>query len=252
MDFTLNANAFLKRLPLAKMTGHEKFLALAALNVAGKAKQETNTAEVQAHWLKSLLGVEYNPTFYPRAQGEGWVDPARGKKGIFSVTQAGLDHLSARGSQSSNASSSEFQRAGGLIVVNRKATHTFDKYLRGVFSAAKASVSIADAWVDETIFDNVLDVTPRTIPIKLLYAQARGTFAARTKRFATQFPQFAVRRYKPLHDRFMVVDDIGYVLGPSIKDAASNSPALVVELDRSAKQLLRTFFDQLWKEGKTS
>jgi len=48
----------------------------------------------------------------------------------------------------------------------------------------------------------------------------------------------------------MAVDDTGYVLGPSIKDAASNSPALVVELDAKENHLLQAFFDELWKKGK--
>jgi hypothetical protein len=146
----------------------------------------------------------------------------------------------------------ELKKAGGLIVVNRKATHTFDKYLRKIFAEARSEVLIADAWVDETIFDTVLDVIPKSIPIKLLYAQARGSFAARAARFSTQYSQFAFRRYKPLHDRFVTVDDAGYVLGPSIKDAASNSPALIVVLDSKGKRLLRSFFDELWKKGKTA
>ena len=48
-----------------------------------------------------------------------------------------------------------------MVVVNRKATHSFDKYLRKIFVAAKTEVLIADAYVDETIFDTVLDVIPR-------------------------------------------------------------------------------------------
>jgi hypothetical protein len=49
----------------------------------------------------------------------------------------------------------------------------------------------------------------------------------------------------------MVVDNAGYVLGPSIKDAASNSPAVVVELDSNEKRLLKNFFNELWQKGKT-
>jgi len=59
-----------------------------------------------------------------------------------------------------------------------------------------------------------------------------------------------VKRYKHLHDRFFVVDDLGYVLGPSIKDAASNSPALVVELAAGEKKLLQSFFNEIWDKAK--
>lgn len=142
------------------------------------------------------------------------------------------------------------KQSGGLIVVNRKATHTFDKLLRRVLAEAKTQVLIADSWVDGTIFDNALDVIPKTVPTKLVYAQARDSFEQRAKRFSTEYQKFAVKRYKHLHDRFVIVDDAGYVLGPSIKDAASNSPALVVELDAKETRLLQSFFEELWKKAK--
>jgi len=199
-----------------------------------------------------LLKAKHNPAFYDRAQQESWVDPVSGKKGAFVVTQDGLDHLEALPTLDAELSSGELTQTGGLIVVNRKATHTFDKFLRKIFAEVKTQVSVADSWVDETVFDNVLDVIPKSLPVRLIYSQARGSFDQRAKRFSTEYQKFAVRKYKALHDRFIVVDDKGYVLGPSIKDAASNSPALVVELGAKEKRLLQSFFDELWKKGKTT
>ena len=252
MNYNLNLKAFLKVLPLAEMSGHQKFLGVAALQSRGKSNVQETTKEVRAQWKKSLLAIRFNSAFYDRAQQEGWVDPVSGKKGVFVVTQAGLDHLAALPTLDSELSAGELKQAGGLIIVNRKATHTFDKFLRKIFAKAKRQVLIADSWVDETVFDNVLDVIPQSIPVKLIYAQARGSFDQRARRFSTEYKKFAARRYKSLHDRFMVVDDTGYVLGPSIKDAASNSPALVVELHAKEKRLLQSFFDELWKIGKTT
>jgi hypothetical protein len=206
--------------------------------------------DVQKQWRKSLLHTKYNPSLYDRAQGEGWVDPVIGEKGIFTVTQIGLEHLATLPTQESELSGGELKQSGGLMVVNRKATHTFDKFLRKVFAEAKHQVCIADSWVDGTIFDNVLDLIPKTIQVKLIYAQARDAFEQRAKRFSTEYQRFSFRRYKPLHDRFMIVDDSGYVLGPSIKDAASGSPALVVQVGGKEKNLLQSFFDDLWKQAK--
>jgi hypothetical protein len=64
-------------------------------------------------------------------------------------------------------------------------------------------------------------------------------------------PAFVFRRYKPLHDRFVIVDNTGYVLGPSIKDAASNSPALIVELDNE-KRFVAVFLRRIMEEGQDS
>lgn len=252
MNFNQNLKAFLSGLPLSKMTGHQKFLAVAAVSCKGRVGVEIATKDIEKQWRKSLLKTKYNPSFYDRVQREGWVDPVSGRKGAFVITQAGLDHLAALPTLDTELSAGELKRAGGLFIVNRKATHTFDKFLRKIFAEAKAQVLIADSWVDGTIFDSVLDVIPKSIPVRLIYAQAREGFDQRAGRFSTEYKRFALRRYKPLHDRFIVVDDKGYVLGPSIKDAASNSPALVIELGGKEKHLLQSFFDELWKNGNTS
>lgn len=247
MDFAKNMKAFLRDLPLPKMTGHQKFLAIAALLSKGKTNVEVSTVEIKGHWLKSVLAAEYNPAFYDRAQREGWVDSVAGKKGTLCVTNAGLENLIAL---VPDITPGDLKKSGSLMIVNRKATHTFDKFLRQTLAASKTQVLIADSWVDETIFDTVLDVIPPTNAIKLIFAQDRGNFDARAKRFGQQYPKFAAKRYKHLHDRFMIVDDIGYVLGPSIKDAASNSPALVIVLPQKEKNLLQSFFNDLWSGAK--
>jgi hypothetical protein len=246
MDFHQNLKAFLKSLPLAKMTGHQKFVAVAAIHTKGDITAEICTTDIQRDWRKSLLGIKYNSAFYDRAQGAGWVDPT-GARGKFRVTESGLENLRAL---SPEFTAGDLKKSGALTIFGRKATHTFDKFLRTTFAAAKTQVLIADSWVDGTIFDTVLDVIPKDCTLRLIYAQARGKFEERAKRFSQQYTKFLHRRYKPLHDRFIVVDDTAYILGPSIKDAASNSPALVVTLGAKEKNSLQAFFGELWSKAK--
>jgi hypothetical protein len=250
VNYSLNLKAYFVGLPSSEMNGAEKYLAFAALLAGGKNDVRVTVADVQRGWRKTVMKVGYNPSFYHRAQGKGWLDPQA--SGIFLVTESGLDHLSGLSLSGSNLTRGEMRKSGGLIVVNRKGTHTFDRYLRSIFAAAKLEVLVADAWVDETTFDNVLDVIPKSIPFKLLYAESRGAFDQRATRFAKEFSEFQLRRYKRLHDRFMVVDEKGYVLGPSIKDAASESPALVVEMASKEKRLLRSFFNELWSAANAN
>jgi hypothetical protein len=248
MNFDQNLKAFQKDLPLKKMSGQQKFLAVAAIIGKGKAGAEVETKDVQSEWRKSVLEVRYNPAFYDRAQREGWVDPSG--KGKFSVTRSGLDHLAALVAPDGEFSAGELKQSGSLIVVNRKGTHSFDKFLRKILAESKNHVLIADSYVDGTIFDTVLDVIPKTTIVKLIYTHESGNFGQRATRFSREYSRFAVRRYKWLHDRFMIVDDAGYILGPSIKDAASKYPALVTALDQKAKRLLQSFFDNLWTKAK--
>jgi hypothetical protein len=246
MDFNQNLKAFLKQLPLAKMSGHQKFVAIAAVRCAGDLAVEVSTQDVKGKWRKSVLQAQYNPSFYDRAQGAGWVDPT-GAKGKFRVTQAGLENLEALVPEFTTG---EVKKSGSLTIFGRKATHTFDKFLRTTLAAAKNQVLIADSWVDGTIFDTVLDVIPKDCTFKLIYAQARDKFDAKAKRFSQQYAKFSHKRYKNLHDRFVVVDETAYIIGPSIKDAASNSPALVVTLGSKEKNSLQAFFSELWSKAK--
>ena len=86
MNFNQNLKAFLKQLPLGKMSGHQKFVSVAAIHSKGDSGVDVSTAEVQKQWRKSVLGVKYNSAYYDRAQGAGWVDPT-GSKGKFRVTR---------------------------------------------------------------------------------------------------------------------------------------------------------------------
>lgn len=246
MNFAQNLKAFLRQLPLSKMRGHQKFVAVAASLCKGDVTTEISTRDVESQWRKSLLGIEYNPSFYDRAQGAGWVDPT-GKRGTFRLSPAGLDNLDALNPK---LTAGELKQSGALIIVNRKATHTFDKFLRTALATAKKEVLIADSYVDETIFDTILDVIPKNCTIRVLCARPHGTYDGRAKRFAREYPDFLTKKYSHLHDRFLIVDDAAYMLGPSIKDAAFNSPALVVALGSKEKGLLHRFFGELWKKAK--
>lgn len=250
MEFNQNVKAFLKTLPLKKMSGHQKFLAIAALHCAGNTEMELSTRDVHNQWRKSVLGGPYNPSFYDRAQQEGWVNPVAGAKGKFVVKTKGLDHLSTLESTAPEINAGELERSGALIIVNKRGTHSFDKFLRQVFTGAKKQVLIADSYVDGTIFDTVLDTIPQATTVKLVYAHDSDNFASRAARFSREYQQFVTRKFKWLHDRFMLIDETGYVLGPSIKDAAFKYPALVVILGQKESRSLQAFFNNLWTKAK--
>lgn len=149
-----------------------------------------------------------------------------------------------------NINLKEIRKVGTLMVVNKKATFSFDVFLREIIGKAKNKVLIADSYVDETLIDNYLGGISDNIIIKILYGNDFGAFQIRAKRHKTQFSKFAFLQYKDMHDRFVIIDDIGYVLGPSIKDAAINSPALVVALNSEESKLLDSFFMELWNLSK--
>lgn len=242
MDLSKNLKAFLSNLPIGKLTGHQMFAAIAVYQAQGSASKEINTHSISQNWLKSILTKKYNPSFYNRAQQAGWLNPV--KKGIFTVSKDGIQHIK---DLTTVETISELTKKTNLIIFNESQTHTFDKFLRNIFATAKNKVLIADAWVDETIFDNVLDSIPKITTINLLYKEKRDAFDSRMARFKIEYKKFTVKRHRNLHDRFLVIDKTGYVIGPSIKDAAKKSPALVVKLDEKSSSLLEKFFEDLWE-----
>lgn len=247
MDFYKNIKAFLGTFPIKDLSGHQMFLAIAAHCAKGDTSKQINTADVRDEWPKSILKIKYNPVFYDRAQGAGWVDPVG--QGIFVVNDDGIQHLDdLTGPNSKNIAS---LTGNSLFIFDKKKTHTFDKFLRNILANAKSRVFIADSWVDDTIFDNVLDSIPKKISINLIYGQKRGSFDSRVIRFNKEYSnRFIVKKYSDLHDRFLIVDDVGYVIGPSLKNAAENSPALVVALNKKDSALLVKFFQILWARAK--
>lgn len=247
INYNQNKKAFLSGFPLKKMKGHQKFLALAAYLCRGRKSVLINISEIRDNWKKSILGGMYNSSYYHRAEKEGWVD-SRGR-GTCVLTPSGETQLQALVEQENIISSGELRQSGSLILVNRKGTHTFDKWLRGIFSGAKRQVLVADSYVDDSIFDNLLDIISKSVSIKLLYGKAYGTFKPRSNRFSTEYIKYEVKGYKKFHDRFLICDGVGYFLGPSLKDAASNYPATVVRLKSSETQMLENFFRELWKNA---
>ena len=242
MDFSKNIKAYLASFPLSSMNGSQKFLAVAAHCAYDSADNNAGTSDVRRQWQKTILKINYNPAYHHGAQKEGWINST--EAGMLSVTDEGLSHLNdLLGLSASPAASSN----GGLYIFERKSTHSFDKFLRGTLAGAKKEVLIDDSYVNETIFDTVLDsIQPASLKIRMIYGRKMGTFDAKMTRFQVQYTDFQVKRYTRLHDRFILVDGKGFIFGPSIKDAADKSPALVVAMGKKDSAELLKFYQKLW------
>src|SRR5580704_15467600 len=116
MNFSLNLKALLQTFPLPRMNGQEKFLAVAASIAGGNIGVLIQTSDIKSRWPKAVLGFSYNRSFYERAQIRGWLNPASSQTGMFLVTQAGIDHLTAISSDSGTDHATDTsQRSGHLI-----------------------------------------------------------------------------------------------------------------------------------------
>lgn len=218
------------------MSGDKLFVVITFFLAEGHKDRHVKVRDVRGYWSKTILGKAYNPGFSNRAQG--LVDSCG--KGMVCLTDEGIEYI---GSLMQATSSSKV----GLVVFRRGSSHSFDRFLRNILKKATKSVEVADTYVAGNIFDNLLDDISKTVPIKFVYYQDVGGFATRSSRFAREY-KFTSKMSRSFHDRFMVVDGRGYIIGPSLKDAADKKPAMLVILnDQDSKQLVDLFFD-LWND----
>ena len=229
-----NINTFLKQFPITEMRGEEIFASMTFYLANGEKDTVVEVKDIKSRWSKTLLGKRYNSAFANRAQG--WID-SRGR-GKVCLTDEGIEFIESLVQPT-------FSSRSGLTVFKKGSTHSFDKFLRSIFKKATKNVDVADAYVAGNIFDNLLDEVPSTVPIQLLYGKDVGGFITKSTRFAKQY-SFQKKESKQFHDRFLIVDEKGYIIGPSLKDAADKKPATVVALNDSDSRKLADLFTDLW------
>jgi hypothetical protein len=229
-----------------QLTHAEKVLFVVAFLGRGIVGQIVSTGTIKQAWPKSLLGVVFHSKYILESEDRGWVERIR--PGQLALTDDGLARLEEMMNIEEGLPLSDKTE---LLVFSTKKAHDFDSLLRKAFSSAKSYVLIADSYVDETIFDTLLGAIPVGVRIDLMYNHDGGnTFHQVAKRFKVQFPDFHYGHYPKLHDRYLVIDGIGFVIGPSLKDATVNAPAIVVRLDTKQSAKLITLFGNIYKNIK--
>ncbi len=234
MKLPQNIKAFFNQLPLKKMKGEEIFTSIVFFLAKGEKEVEIQIQNVKKNWSKTTIQKLYNPAFSNRAQG--YVNPCG--KGKVCLTDEGIEYIDS-------LSQEILTSLTKLIIFSRGNTHSFDKFLREAFKKAKIKVNIADTYVAGNIFDNLLDQTPKTVPIKFLYGNDVGGFVSKSKNFAKEY-NFQLKESKQFHDRFVIVDDRGYIVGSSLKDAADKKPTTLVVLSTADSKKLLALFSDLW------
>lgn len=234
MNLPKNIVTFLKSLPLKDMRGEDVFVAVAFFLSNGSHEIEIAVKEVERNWSKGVIGKKYNSAYPTRAKGRTHSSGS----GRFVLTEEGVSYV-----QELMGDIPTF--ATTLLIFKRGNAHSFDKFLRGVLKKATSGVDIADTYVAGGLFDTLLDETPTSVAIRFVYGSDVGGFVARATRFAKQYP-LQVKESKEFHDRFLIIDGKGYIIGPSLKDAADKKSATLVALNASDSKKLVDLFKDIW------
>ena len=115
----------------------------------------------------------------------------------------------------------------------------FDAYVQIVclIKQAKRSIVLVDNYVDETTL-TMLSKREPNVSATIYTKQTAQQFQLDVQRHNQQYPPIAIHTCQHNHDRFLIIDDVVYIFGASLKDAGKKLFAYIQMQETSASDLL--------------
>lgn len=128
------------------------------------------------------------------------------------------------------------------------AAYDFFKALRALIASVEVSVFIVDPYMDAETFDGYLNVLPPNRSVRLLLDRYANDVLIAARKFSTQSQQtIASRKSSAIHDRVVFVDGSQcWVLGASIKDAATKKPTYLAPLSSDIAHQKSVIYQGIW------
>jgi hypothetical protein len=124
----------------------------------------------------------------------------------------------------------------------------FYKDLKGIMTSAKMDIFIVDNYMSTEIFELYAVVVQPGITFRLLTDQLRGNLEAVAKKYAASH-SVELRTGPDVHDRHVFIDDRGWTVGQSIKDAARKKPTYMVELSTNLMPTVQKIYEDIWNRA---
>jgi hypothetical protein len=95
----------------------------------------------------------------------------------------------------------------------------FDAYIfaAGLIKSAKTSIVLIDNYVDESVL-MLLSKRNKNVIATIYTAQISDSFKLDLKKHNAQYPAIEIKIFSKSHDRFLIIDDVVYHIGASLKD----------------------------------
>ncbi len=115
----------------------------------------------------------------------------------------------------------------------------FDAYVQivSLIKQARRSIVLVDNYVDETTL-TMLSKRNANVSATIYTKQTAEQFRLDVQRHNQQYPPIAVNICQRNHDRFLIIDDVVYIFGASLKDAGKKLFAYIKMQETSASELL--------------
>jgi len=144
----------------------------------------------------------------------------KGKIDFFDIRIEKLDENLSSVSKSKQKIYSQFEN------------YDFYRDLNKIIKNVKKELFVVDSYVDEQLIDLYLADVPISVNIRILTNRPQNNFLHVAKKYLNKpGRKFEVRKSSNCHDRLVCIDDICYVFGQSIKDAANKKPTYLLPLE---------------------
>jgi len=110
---------------------------------------------------------------------------------------------------------------------------------------ARHVIFIADPYIDEGMFNLFVSKVQPGTSVQVLTNSLRTNVETVARMYATS-KRLLLRVSNSFHDRAVFVDDRGWVIGQSVKDAATKKPTYIIELEEPALSALRDLHERIW------
>lgn len=123
--------------------------------------------------------------------------------------------------------------------------YAFYRDLSSLIQTATSDVLIVDAYLDEKVFNLYVSKAPDGATVRLLTNRI-GTNVETVARMYAKSRLLMLRSSNDIHDRAVFVDQRGWVVGQSIKDAAKTKPTYLIELDEPLLTASKDAHSRIW------
>ncbi len=116
----------------------------------------------------------------------------------------------------------------------------FDAFVQivSLIKQAKKSIVVIDNYADETVL-NMLSNRAEGVDATIYVKHNVPQFQLAVSRYNAQYQPVAVNVCQNVHDRFLIIDDMVYLFGASLKDAGKKLFAYIKMQETSAADILR-------------
>lgn len=133
------------------------------------------------------------------------------------------------------------------------AQYDFYRDLKRIIEGAATSVFIVDPYINTELFDLYVEKIKNGTNVRLLTTKFDPSTEAVIKKYkAKPSINFQARQSSDIHDRVVIIDGIAcWVLGQSIKDAATTKPTYIVPLPSDVVALKEAHYEKIWNAATT-